>query len=401
MSLSILNNISSLMAQNQLQVTNNNLQSTLFQLSSGSRINTGADDPAGLAIADGLNANITALNQSVQNANNGVGALQVADGALSQVTSLLNRAVTLATEASNGGLSTAQASALNNEFNSILSEINQIGTNTTYNGTGVFTGSSLSIYMSDGSAAAQSGGPTIQINMPSLSATDLNFGTFATGTFVLTGNPSDGDTVTIGSTTYTFVTGSVSAANEVAVGSTVQDTLNNLEAAVNGGAGEGTLYGTGTVANAEATITSVNAGSAVVEASTAGTAGNSIAVGASLTGSIGGWADSATTLSGGQAGVDLSSASDAQAALTSIESAIASIASDRGTIGAGINRLNAAVNVMKTQVQNLTSAVSGIKDADIGTVVANLSKYQVLEQTGIAALAQANTNEQAVLKLLQ
>jgi flagellin len=255
--------------------------------------------------------------------------------------------------------------------------------------------------MSDGSAAAQSGGPTIQINMPSLSATDLNFGTFATGTFVLTGNPSDGDTVTIGSTTYTFVTGSVSAANEVAVGSTVQDTLNNLEAAVNGGAGEGTLYGTGTVANAEATITSVNAGSAVVEASTAGTAGNSIAVGASLTGSIGGWADSATTLSGGQAGVDLSSASDAQAALTSIESAIASIASDRGTIGAGINRLNAAVNVMKTQVQNLTSAVSGIKDADIGTVVANLSKYQVLEQTGIAALAQANTNEQAVLKLLQ
>jgi flagellin len=403
MALSILNNISSLMAQSQLQATNNNLQTTLFQLSSGSRINTGADDPAGLAIADGLNANITALNQSVQNANDGIGTLQVADGALSQVTSLLDRAVTLATEASNGGLSTSQTGALNTEFQSILSEINQIGTNTTYNGTGVFTGSQLSIYMSDGSNADETGGPTIQISMPTLSATSLNFGSSATGTLVLTGNPTAGDTVKIGSTTYTFENagGFTNAANQVLIGSRVQDTLTNLEAAVNGGTGAGTVYGTGTVANTAATITSVNGGSAVVQASTAGTAGNSVAVAATLTGSIGGWANSATTLSGGTAGVDLSSATDAQTALTAIESAIASVASNRGTIGAGINRLNAAVSVMKNQVQNLTSGESAIKDADVGTVVANLSKYQVLEQTGIAALAQANTQEQAVVKLLQ
>ena len=84
-----------------------------------------------------------------------------------------------------------------------------------------------------------------------------------------------------------------------------------------------------------------------------------------------------------------------------VESAIASVASTRGAIGAAINRLNDAVNVMNNQVQNLTSAVSNIQDANIGTVVANMSKYQVLEQTGIAALAQANSNEQAVLKLLQ
>jgi flagellin len=403
MALTILNNISSLMAENQLNKTNSNLQTTLFQLSSGSRINTGADDPAGLAIADGLNANITALNQSVQNADDGIGTLQVADGALSQVTSLLDRAVTLATEASNGGLSTSQTGALNTEFQSILSEINQIGTNTTYNGTGVFTGSTLSIYMSDGSSADQTGGPTIQVNMPTLSSTALNFGSYATGTLVLTGNPTAGDTVKIGTTTYTFenTAGFTNAANQVLIGSSVQNTLTNLEAAVNGGTGAGTVYGTGTVANTAATITSVNGGSAVVQAATAGTAGNSVAVAASLTGSIGGWANSATTLTGGTAGVDLSSASDAQTALTAIESAIASVASDRGTIGAGINRLNAAVSVMNTQVQNLTSGESAIKDADISTTVANLSKYQVLEQTGIAALAQANSNEQAVLKLLQ
>ncbi len=105
MSLSILNNIPSLVAQNQLSITNQNLQKTLFRLSSGSRINSGADDAAGLAIADGLKANETALTQSAQNASNGVGALQVADGALAQVTTLLNRAVTLATEAATGTVS--------------------------------------------------------------------------------------------------------------------------------------------------------------------------------------------------------------------------------------------------------------------------------------------------------
>jgi len=86
MALSILNNIPSLVAQNNLSITNQNLQKTLFRLSSGSRINSGADDAAGLAIADGLKANTTALTQSAQNASSGVGALQVADGALAQVT---------------------------------------------------------------------------------------------------------------------------------------------------------------------------------------------------------------------------------------------------------------------------------------------------------------------------
>ncbi len=106
--LSILSNPASLAAENQLNITNSALQSTLNQLSSGSRINSGADDAAGLAIANGLQANITALTQSARNANDGVGMLQVADGALAQVTTLLNRAVTLATESATGTVSDPQ-----------------------------------------------------------------------------------------------------------------------------------------------------------------------------------------------------------------------------------------------------------------------------------------------------
>src|SRR5271170_5946215 len=103
------------------------LNQTLQALSTGQRINSGADDPAGLAIANGLQANITALTQSVQNASDGVGFLQVADGALSQITTLLNRAVTLATEASTGTVSDTQRSALDAEFPSIKAEIDTIG----------------------------------------------------------------------------------------------------------------------------------------------------------------------------------------------------------------------------------------------------------------------------------
>jgi len=138
MPLGILNNIPSLAAENQLTLTSTALSNTLQQLSSGSRINSGADDPAGLSIANGLQANISALTQSVSNANNGVGQLQLADGALAQVTTLLNTAVTLATESATGTVSNSQRVAIQAQYSSILSEINRIGSATTYNGQAVF-----------------------------------------------------------------------------------------------------------------------------------------------------------------------------------------------------------------------------------------------------------------------
>jgi flagellin len=119
----------------------------------------------------------------------------------------------------------------------------------------------------------------------------------------------------------------------------------------------------------------------------------SVQVGQLSTSQIG---SNSTTLSTANLGTQ----SGASAGLTVINNAISDVAAMRGTIGAGINRLNSATNVINTQIQNLTSAQSSIQDANVGQVVANLSKYQVLEQTGIASLAQANTNEQAVLKLL-
>ncbi|HXY04420.1 MAG TPA: flagellin [Terriglobales bacterium] len=273
MSLSILNNISSLEAQDSLTTTKSSLDKTLQALSTGQRINSGADDAAGLAIANGLEANITALSQSVMNATDGVGMLQVADGALSQVTSMLNRAITLATEAASGTVSTSQDAALDAEYQSILTEIGNIGTATTYNGQQILTGGSLTVYMSDSST---NGNASVVVNMQTLTTAAL------------------------------------------------------------------TLSGT-----------------------------------------------------------DLTSAATAATALGDLNAAIAAVADWRGKLGASSNQLSDASNVMNAQITNLTGAESGIMDADIGKETADLSKYSILQQTGIAALQQSNSMQQNVLKLLQ
>ena len=184
MALSVLNNIPALVAEDQLNITQGNLQKTLYALASGSRLNSGADDPAGLAIANGLGANIAALNQSVSNANDGIGALQVADGALGQVTTLLQTAVTLATEASTGTVSDSQRTALDAEFTQIKQEIDAIGTSTTYNGTAVFTANVTSIFLSDATTAGSS---TIGVAVGVLSASGAG-GLGLTGTLTSAAN---------------------------------------------------------------------------------------------------------------------------------------------------------------------------------------------------------------------
>lgn len=286
--LSILNSVSSLTAENALSSTQTNLQKTLTQLSTGLKINSGSDDAAGLSIANGLQANISALTQSSQNASDSVGVLQTADGALSQVTTLLNRAVTLATEASNGGLSTSQSDALNTEYQSILNEVGQIGSTTNFNGQSVFgtngAGSTLATFTSDGTTGGTS---TLNTSVTGLSVTAL-----------------------------------------------------------------------GLTATQDATPGTTTAG-------------------------------------------DLSTTAGAQAALTAITAAISTVAANRGSIGAAVNQLTADSAVQNTEVTNLTSAQNNVQNADIGVTVANMTQYNVLEQTGMQALSQSNQAQQAVEKLLQ
>jgi flagellin len=398
MAISILNNIPSIAAENQLNITNSNLNTALLQLSSGSRINSGADDAAGLAVANGLEANITALTQSANNANDGVGELQVADGSLAQVTTLLNRAVTLATESSNGTISNSQRTALDTEFSSIKAEIDSIGSNTNYNGGPVFTATPLNIFLSDSNSSS-----TISATVGTLSSLGLGLGANASNTLSAIATATVGDTVTIGTTVYTFAADGTGAANTVAIGTSAGQSLSNLAAAINAGPGAGVAYGVGTVANTFASADFTGA-TDVITALTAGAGaagppetGNSVAT--TTTGANFGF--NGATLTGGAGTAGLTTAASSQAALTTINSAIQTVAGLRGSLGSSVNRLQAAANVINNQVQNLTGAEDSIVAADIPTTVANLAKYSILEQTGISALAQANQQQQLVLKLLQ
>jgi len=150
---SILNNIAGLNAQHQLASNQAYLSRTLARLSSGKRINTGADDAAGLQIADGLRASILAFDQAVRNANDGITVSQIADGALQEITNILTRAATLADEAANGTMDSSSRASLNAEFTQIQDEIARIATQTSFNGMALFTtdglNGGLSIFVGD------------------------------------------------------------------------------------------------------------------------------------------------------------------------------------------------------------------------------------------------------------
>ncbi len=282
-SFSILNNIAGVNAQNMLNVNHVSLSRTLMRLSSGKRINSGADDAAGLQIADSLRANTQALNQAVRNANDGISVSQIADGALQEMTNLLTRSVTLANEAATETVDSTGRASLNNEFSAIQSEIARIATQTNFNGYGIFTTSGVN------------GGLSVYV-------------------------------------------GDLTGASSISV------TIN-------------------TITTSGSTVTAL----------------------------------------GGQnlAAVTLTTQDNAATSLTTIKNALNGVSNMRAGIGAGINRLQSAVAVLQTQSQNTQAAESSIRDANIAEEVANLTKYQILAQSGIAALAQANSSSQSVLSLLR
>jgi flagellin len=426
MSLGVLNNLSAISAENSLNNTNNSLSKTLQQLSSGSKINSGADDAAGLSLVNGLQANATALAQSQTNASEGVGLLQVADGALSQVTSLLNRAVTLATEASNGTLNTTQDAAANQEYQSILSEISNIGSTTTYNDTKVFGQTSTEIYTGDSSAT---GASIDNLNVATLSsgAVGDTGGTmsYSAGKNVFIDlstvgkNAQSTDALTVGDNTVTIGYMNADGTTGTSTITASTNTVGGLIAAINSsGLGLNASFTTaGAAGDGAPTSTSADTGIEISGAITTGGASagtmslNSMTVVDSSTTNANtafhtGGTGTAMISYADNAGENLSATSltnqgNAETALNDLNTAITDVAAQDGYVGAQINTLNAVSQVLSTQQENVTSAQNAVQATDYASATSNMSKYEILSQTGISALAQANSMQQEVTKLLQ
>jgi flagellin len=330
--ISIQTNVASLYGQQNFQLNSTAETKTIQHLTSGFRINSSADDAAGLAIANSLRSESVELQQGVANATNGVSQLQIIDGGLSNISQVLDRLKTLATQAASSTF-TGDFNTLDKEFQSDLAEINRQATNIGLSTGGQFN-AALNVYVGGGignNNGAQIGVPVESINLNNATATQAAI---------------------TASGTYSISVSNTSNTNTASVSST---------------------FGT------QAAITSTYCNS--VDAYSLG-----LATGTALT--------AATFLS-------ITSVADAQVAITAIAAAVVSLGKVQGVVGAGVNQLGFAIGLAQSQITNYAADQGQIRDADIATEASMLTKEQVLSQSSMAALAQANSMPQAVLKLLQ
>ena len=173
-------NMASVWASKNLQTSQNSMASSVERLSSGLRINRSKDDAAGLAVANALTQQINGANQGLRNLNDGVSLAQTADGALSTVTEMAQRILSLATQASSGVNTSAQTTSIKNECTALLAGITSVKTRTSVNGTGLFAGSAISIKSSNVTGDAVSISTTALADF-SASSTYTSLNTAVTG----------------------------------------------------------------------------------------------------------------------------------------------------------------------------------------------------------------------------
>jgi flagellin len=389
-------NIEALNAQRNLTATAAKYASSVEKLSSGLRINRAADDAAGLAISERLQAQVQGLNQAQRNAQDGVSMVQTAEGALNEVHSMLQRIRELSVEAANATLGQSDAASVNSEITALQAEINRIATTTTFNQQSLLTGS-LSV--------SQSGG-TINAGFVVAAGTNTSVsglsvaGAKAATTYTLSSGGGAG-TVTLsettgGVTTSQTLTVSVMAAKSgqtlnfatmgvsISVASVAGETASNVAAGVVG-AGTTIITGAGTSATFQV---GANQGDTLTvgfqDARTSAYAGFDAAI-------------TAFTTAAGTTGWSLA----AGALISATDTAIGAVSGIRANFGAVENRLQHTVASISVASENLTASQSRIKDLDVAAEMVNFTKNSILQQAGTSILAQANSAPQNILTLLR
>ena len=388
MSFSLVNNLASLDSQSRLSATSAKLNRTLQRLSSGLRINNSGDDAAGLAIANVFRNDIAKLSQGIRNANDGVSTLQIIDGGLATISTLLDRAMTLATQAASDTF-TGDRATLQQEFSKILAEIDRQAQNIGLGGPnntpeGRFS-KDIRVFIGGGTTATSSNNEVI-ISLNNVrvdtSASGLNLqgqdisaagaGTPYTGPNVPAAGLTNDEvlTFTIDGNTYTVNLASGDDALDIAAKINANQALRN--AGISASASSPTSGITLSTTLKNFTVVSDQGASSEVVASASPV---SVTAGSATAG--------------------------AKAAITAIQSALTVLGQVQGKVGAGQNNLAQAIDLATSQVTNFQAAESRIRDADIAAEASDLSRLTILQQAGVAALAQANQSNQAVLSLLR
>lgn len=400
MSTVINTNISALIAQRNLAVSGQMVSKSTERLSSGLRINRAGDDAAGLAISEKLEAQIRGTRQASRNGQDGISMIQTAEGALIEVHSMLQRMRELALQASNGTLSATDRSAINTEVQALKAEIDAISTRVKFNGQSLLTGAL-----------------STQVDAASELKDNTTLAVVATDLFVVT--KVDASDAAAG-TTHTLKAGV--ATNQLMLeatvsGSVVAQTLtltdmtgaNAIQVLNFDHLGVKITVTTG-AANANNTAVNLRSSFVAIANDTVTTSTGS----ASATYQIG--ADSGQTMSVSFAKVDTTAmlmataltnfnasqtVANAQALIGAVDTAVDYVNDKRGVLGASQNRLEHTIANLAVTADNLASSQSRVRDVDMASEMVHFTKSQILQQAGMAILAQANAAPQSVLSLLR
>jgi flagellin len=485
MSNSIQTNVDSTIAQENLRVNGEFQSRTIQRLTSGYRINSSGDDAAGLAVANKFRTDVAELQQGVRNANDGISALQIVDGGLNNISKMLDRLKTLATQSASATFSGSRET-LNAEYQTLLREIDRQAQNIGL-GTGAVGGrysNNIDVYIGGGSGVQSNAKVTVDLQGSRVdsqglgilstnilggagvvldAAVNLNTG----GPFLAGGSEDFIFETTAGQKTVRISGGTAGITGQQAIDQFNQQLAGTGISALVNSDGNLSFYGDKQAFNVYTNATGATAGTELADASLsarnsnmyylAGTVDLSTALaadatmsvtinGATITVNLANGDDvddviskanaalnpysvyavkdstgthfdlqgtaqfqvtgSATVTAGGTsanpaAPAGTSDVSNALGALAALTAAVTNLGGVQGKIGTGQNQLQYAIQLAQSQVASFSAAESRIRDADIAAEAANLTKAQVLQQSSLAALSQANAAPQAIMALLR
>tara|TARA_A100001015_G_C14943632_1_gene693625 strand:+ start:300 stop:1466 length:1167 start_codon:yes stop_codon:yes gene_type:complete len=380
-------NMAANIASNSMTRNERSMSSTMERLSTGLRINSAKDDAAGLAISSKMTSQIRGLNQAVRNANDAISMIQVAEGAMKEVTNMFQRMRELAVQSISDSNTANDRTALNNEFVQLNAEIQRVAGNTQWNGTNILDGDSTSTTFQVGANASQ----TIDVDFGTLGAnitssvTYAQAATGATAVVDFTGTFKDGDQIVFKTEAGNTI--------KIDVNSTLAGHLNSTNSSGTGTAAAVTGYtlaASTSAGNVETSVAVANNGNLTITGATeSGTASFTIS-----DVSVGRGTQEAVNTA------DITDSTKAASALGTLDDAIKAVNSTRAGLGASMSRLEYASDNLQNVAQNTGAARSRILDADYAGETTELARTQIIQQAATAMLAQANQSQQSVLSLL-
>ena len=369
-------NIKSLISQNAIVRNNRDLSDAMQQLSTGLRINSAKDDAAGLAISSRMTAQIQGLDQAIRNGNDSISMLQTTEGAMVEMTNMLQRMRELAVQSANDTYSTDDRNYLDQEFQNLKTEVNRITRATQWNGMDILNGTFVNDAGDVGKFRFQIGSSEGQVITHTIQPMGFVESTgdvsLDAKTLTLAGDYTVGDkiSVTIGADTLDYVVSGndlISGDTDLSLAAIAQSMASKFSAEL----------GTEVIAvdadlnfdeePTEAVVSYVNENGAL------------------------------TSLKD----LDITTSTNSNTAIEDLDDAIRSINEERAGIGAVINRLTYAIDNLANVSQNTSESRSRIMDTDYAKASSELARTQIISQAATAMLAQANQQPQSVMQLLQ